>query len=289
MPSTPKLKPRWFKRRVTADDPKAIREFCVKHSHLDVDQVHKTFMCGGVWYKKNNQGPLERIRHSNQELMANDYLEFYFDPKIQALPELKEAECLFENDDYGVWIKESGVLSQGSEFGDQASLLRIVEMKKKKRNVHLVHRLDREVCGVMIFAYDKKTAGYFSELLKSHQLEKIYLGVVKGKLGEVGESSEITQTLDGKTANTFYRVKSFDESTTLVEIKIKTGRYHQIRRHFEHIGHPLMGDPQYGRGNKNEDGLKLWAYALKFVDSKREKKEFLLPPKYFEQFISLNQ
>lgn len=281
-----KMKARWFKRRVTENDPKTIREFCVLHSKLNEELVHKTFMCGGVWYKKNNQGKLLRIRHSNQELATNDYLEFYFDPKIQALPELTDAECLFENNDYGIWIKDAGVLAQGSEFGDHASLLRLIETKKKKNDVYLIHRLDREVAGLMIFAYNKDAARYFSELFKNHELEKIYLGQVKGRVGEIGASAEINHSLDGKSASTFYRVLAANDRQTLLEIKIKSGRFHQIRRHLEHIGHPLLGDPLYGRGNKNEDGLKLWAKALKFLDFKgREKKEFFLP----DDFISLTQ
>lgn len=285
---TKTLKPRWFKRRVTDADPKTIREFCVFHSKLNEEQVHKTFMCGGVWYKKDNQGKLLRIRHSNQILNTNDYLEFYFDQKIQGLPELKAAQCLFENEDYGIWIKEAGVLAQGSEFGDHTSLLRIVEMKKKKDDIHLIHRLDREVCGIMIFAYHKQSAKYFSELFKNHDLEKIYLGVVKGKVGEQGASAEITQELDGKTANTFYQVMKASDTSSILEIKIKTGKFHQIRRHLQHIGHPLLGDPKYGRGNKNDDGLKLWAKALTFLEFKtREKKEFFLPESYYEKFISI--
>lgn len=280
---TPKknLKARWFKRRVTEADPKTIREFCVLHSRLTEELVHKTFMCGGVWYKKNNLGKLLRIRHSNQELAVNDYLEFYYDPKIQELPEITEAVCLHETNDYGIWVKEAGVLAQGSEFGDHTSLLRIIEMKKKKQDIFLIHRLDREVAGIMVFAYNKEAAKYFSELFQKHDLEKIYFGIVKGRVGEKGSFAEIKNSLDGKEATTFYRVQEASDESSQLEIKIKTGRYHQIRRHLDQIGHPLLGDPLYGRGNKNDDGLKLWARALKFLDFKtREKKEFFLPDSY---------
>lgn len=281
-------KKRWFKKKVTELDPKNIREFCVLHSRISEEFVNKTFVVGGVWYKKNNRGKLLRIRHSNQILEVNDYLEFYFDPKVISLPELKSAICLYENKEYGIWVKPAGILSQGAEFGDHTSLLRYVEKVKNKMDVYLIHRLDREVAGVMIFAYTKNAAKYFSDLFQKHNLEKIYLGIVKGNMGEIGSFAEIKNSLDGKEAITFYRVLETDNNFSKLEIKIKTGRFHQIRRHLDQIGHPLIGDPEYGRGNKNSDGIKLWARALKFNDFiTGEKKEYFLPDDFISADLSL--
>jgi tRNA pseudouridine32 synthase/23S rRNA pseudouridine746 synthase len=72
--------------------------------------------------------------------------------------------------------------------------------------------------------------------------------------------------LDGKEAITDYQAVKYNTSsnTTLVNITIHTGRKHQIRRHFDMIGYPVLGDPVYGTGNKNKAGIKLTAVALKF-------------------------
>ncbi|HLT22061.1 MAG TPA: hypothetical protein VKZ84_01395, partial [Bacteriovoracaceae bacterium] len=76
----------------------------------------------------------------------------------------------------------------------------------------------------------------------------------------------------------FYKRLEVSEGHSLVEVEIKTGRLHQIRKHFEMIGHPVLGDPKYGKGNKNKDGLKLQAYALEFRDPfDRQKKSFQAP------------
>ena len=79
-------------------------------------------------------------------------------------------------------------------------------------------------------------------------------------------ADKIDLALDGKPALTEVTVDDYDQQThtSRVFIVIRTGRKHQIRRHFEMIGYPVMGDPRYGKGNKNEDGMQLAATALEF-------------------------
>jgi tRNA pseudouridine32 synthase/23S rRNA pseudouridine746 synthase len=110
------------------------------------------------------------------------------------------------------------------------------------------------------------------------RIQKIYRAEVLGILGKLGEEAEINASIDGDSALTQYKVERFDQATTWVQIKLKTGRLHQIRRHFDYIGYPVMGDPKYGVGNKNAEGLKLWAHGLIFQDPfTRKKLEFFLP------------
>jgi tRNA pseudouridine32 synthase/23S rRNA pseudouridine746 synthase len=87
-------------------------------------------------------------------------------------------------------------------------------------------------------------------------------------LGELpkGEKASINYSLDDKKALTHYEVIDSRKNLSLLTIQIDTGRLHQIRRHMDHIGHPVMGDPKYGKGNKNKEGLKLMAKGLSFVD-----------------------
>ena len=74
--------------------------------------------------------------------------------------------------------------------------------------------------------------------------------------------TKINKDLDQKTAKTVIISSKAADDRTQAEVEILTGRYHQIRRHFDMIGHPIMGDPKYGRGNKNRDGLKLIGHRL---------------------------
>ena len=82
-----------------------------------------------------------------------------------------------------------------------------------------------------------------------------------------GAQGRVDLPLDGKAAVTEYNVTAYDPATdiTTVEIRLLTGRLHQIRRHLDALGCPVVGDPKYGRGNKNRDGMRLVATGLGFT------------------------
>ena len=115
-------------------------------------------------------------------------------------------------------------------------------------------------------AHDKTAAARFSRLFQNRQIIKRYTARVLGNLADRLPANTIDLKLDGKPATTEYAVRGYDPATrtSRVNIVIRTGRKHQIRRHFEMIGHPVMGDPRYGRNNKNKDGMQLAATALEF-------------------------
>lgn len=239
-------------------------------SKLKEELLHEAAEKGAIWLQKG-KGKTLRIRDLSLEVDPEDTLSFFYDSRVLNLKTLEFAECLFENSHYGVWLKPVGIVTQGTQTGDHSSLMRYVE-KVKKRQIYLVHRLDRETEGLVIFCYHQESAKYFSKLFSENRIKKIYQSIV---MGLTPESGEINLPLDGKEALTLYKRLSHNEVHSLVEVEIKTGRLHQIRRHFEMIGHPVLGDPKYGRGNKNKEGLKLLAYQLEFKDPfDRQKKVF---------------
>jgi tRNA pseudouridine32 synthase/23S rRNA pseudouridine746 synthase len=131
-----------------------------------------------------------------------------------------------------------------------------------RREAYLVHRLDREAAGLIMLAHSKKAAGRLSGLFSEHRIIKRYRAEVLG-LPENNEGT-ISQPLDGKAAVTRYRVISRNPEayTSTLQVEIETGRLHQIRRHLACIGHPVMGDPRYGSGNKDGKPLRLIACEL---------------------------
>jgi tRNA pseudouridine32 synthase/23S rRNA pseudouridine746 synthase len=134
------------------------------------------------------------------------------------------------------------------------------------REVFLVHRLDREASGLMLLAHSKVAAAKLSEIFKNNLITKTYLVEVLGDLGKKDPRGVIDLELDGKPSLTEYEVKSYltATNTSIVEVVIRTGRLHQIRRHFDMLGFPVIGDPKYGTGNKNTSGMKLSAVSLSF-------------------------
>lgn len=224
------------------------------------DAAHK----GAVWHQKLGKGKILKVRDMRVIVNPADKLTLYFDPRILSYPELTEAQCLYEAPQYGIWLKAAGVLPQGTQTGDHTSLLRFVE-KQKKKETYLVHRLDRETEGLMIVGYTSEAAGKLGDLFQRNKVTKTYQAIVKGEI-ERGHRQTINDSLDGKEAVTHFEVLENGHGKSLLTIRIDTGRLHQIRRHLEAIDHPVMGDPKYGRGNKNRDGLKLLAKSLSFVD-----------------------
>ncbi|MGE3611558.1 MAG: RluA family pseudouridine synthase [Bacteriovoracaceae bacterium] len=236
----------------------------IKVSSLDPKIIRDAALKGAVWHQKKSQGKVLRMRALESKLHAEDSVTFYYDPKVLSLRAPEGIECISQNNNYSIWFKPAGVVTQGTQTGDHASLLRYVELKVKKE-AYLVHRLDRETAGLSIVAHNLKAAARLSDLFQKNLIKKTYEAVILGHF-PVGYKQTIKQSLDDKEAITHFEVKASNQEKSLVEIQIDTGRLHQIRRHFEMISHPVIGDPKYGKGNKNKEGLQLLAKALYFQD-----------------------
>jgi tRNA pseudouridine32 synthase/23S rRNA pseudouridine746 synthase len=233
-------------------------------SRLPPEKIAEACTKGAVWLQKKGKGKILRERNPSFALSSGDIATLYLDPRVLSLPELTSAEVLEEFRHYGVWIKKAGVVTQGTQAGDHTSLLRYVE-KIKKQETFLVHRLDRETEGLTLIGYTSEGAAKLSALFQENKIKKTYEAVVLGTMTP-GRKETITASLDDKEAVTHFEVLDSTESASLLRVEIETGRLHQIRRHLDHIGHPVMGDPKYGKGNKNRKGLQLLASSLSFTD-----------------------
>ena len=244
--------------------PTTLGDFLLKLTPLSPAQLDEIALKGGVWIQRRGKGKILRIRILKENIVPEDVIQLFHDPRVLKLPEVSHLDVVYEDENYGVWIKPVGVVPQGSQSSDHASVLRYVE-KIKNKEVYLVHRLDRETLGLMIVAYHSKAAGLLSDLFAKNQIQKEYQAIVLGEMVS-GHKETIKASLDDKVAITHIEVMSSNHGQSFLKIRIETGRLHQIRRHLDFIGHPVMGDPKYGKGNKNREGLKLVATSLSFMD-----------------------
>jgi len=215
---------------------------------------------GAVWLKRHNK-PRKRLRRAKDEVQNRDCLELFYDSDLLARKP-KAPECLVDAQGYTLWFKPEGIVAQGNDWCDHLSIQRIAEQSlKPNRTAFVVHRLDRETAGLMLLAHSKGMAANLSEQFQKRTIAKHYLCQV---LGEAPIKGEINTKLDAKPALTRYVRTEYnaDTHTSWLDVEILTGRTHQIRRHLESIAHPVMGDPKYGQGNKNSDGLQLFAVKL---------------------------
>lgn len=207
---------------------------------------------------------------------------------------MSKLNVLYEDNHVIVVEKPVNVLSQADSTKDIDMLTLVKEYIKEKYhkpgNVYLglVHRLDRPVGGIMVFARTSKAASRLSEQVRTNKIEKVYLAIVKGNLKEKEgtfkdkikklENGNSIIAEDGKEAILNYQVLSEKEGLSLVKVKLITGRHHQIRVQFSSRGYPLCGDQRYGKEDKTQ--IALYAYELSFYHpTTKEKLTFTLLPK----------
>lgn len=216
---------------------------------------------------------------------------------------MEKLNILYEDNHIIVVVKPFNVLSQGDSTGDKSLLDMVKEYIKVKYNkpgnvyLGLVHRLDRPVGGIMVFARSSKAASRLTKAFNEHTITKKYMAIVKGKLEGSGEFRDLIEkgedgnsfvSKNGKEAILNYEVMDYDSSNdcTLVSILLKTGRHHQIRVQFASRGHYLLGDQRYGVLDKEQ--ICLFSYYLSFSHPvTKEIMEFkVMPPRsgYWTRF-----
>lgn len=200
---------------------------------------------------------------------------------------MQDLKVIYEDNHIIVVEKKPNIPSQGDKTNDIDMLTIVKEYIKEKYhkpgNVYLglVHRLDRPVGGVMVFAKTSKAAARLSEQIRNKAFEKNYLTVVDGKWEETtgtledyllkNEKNNLSKvvkedTKNSKYANLEYEVLKYEEEINLsvVRINLHTGRHHQIRVQLSNRGHSIYGDQKYGTRGKGKQ-IALWAYQLMLV------------------------
>lgn len=196
-------------------------------------------------------------------------------------------EILYEDNHLIAVYKRSSDLAQGDKTGDVSLDTEVKkylgEKYKKPGEVFLgvVHRLDRPVSGVLLYARTSKALERLNEIFRDKQVKKTYLAIVKErppeeeatithylKKNETQNKSYVydTEVKGSKMASLTYRLKGRSERFYMLEIELHTGRHHQIRAQLAKIGCPIKGDLKYGFSRSNEDGsISLFARKIEFI------------------------
>lgn len=226
--------------------------------------------------------------------------------KAQNIP----IEILYEDSDIVVVNKPKGMVVHPANGNPDGTLVNAIMAICKDSlsgiggeiRPGIVHRLDKDTSGTLIIAKNDKAHINMSEQIKQHEVEKTYIALVKGVVKEneatinmpIGRSTKDRKKMavnrNGKNAITHFKVLEKFDNYTLLEIKIETGRTHQIRVHLTQIGYPIVGDFTYSNG-KNEWDVKgqcLHAKSLKFKHPITGKEMFIESelPEYFQNIIT---
>jgi len=232
----------------------------------------------------------KHVKDGKYILREGDVLKLFFKDEFFALDSTFSAgnsdiDIVYEDENIILINKESGMVVHSDDRGTQDTLLARMQSylyKKGEYNPESEHsfspafcnRLDRNTSGIIIGAKNASALRIINEKIRTREIKKLYLCIVEGQLdgsgylnayltrGEKKVSVSDTFMENSKNIKTKYTVLSSKKDKSLVEVELETGRTHQIRAQFGHIGHPLYGDKKYG--STHGGGMKLTSYKLRF-------------------------
>ncbi len=234
-----------------------------------------------------------------------------FDPNRKALPRARCSLPVLHEDEHVILVdKPAGLLTVPSAPGlDEDTALRRVQdyarrLKPRGAYAERVHRLDRDTSGVLAFALSREARAGLIDTFRHHRIDRAYLAIVEGEPGT--ESGTVDAPLreawvsgrravarpgeEQRPARTRWRVRERLPGAALLEVRLETGRQHQIRVHLAHVGLPILGDPVYGRPARERPLARrsmLHAFRLAFahpVTGERVSAESP-PPEDFERAL----
>lgn len=237
-------------------------------------------------------------------------LEEEIPEEIELKPQEMPLDIIYEDEDMLVINKEKGIVVHPGNGNPDGTLANAVMAKCKgslsgiggKIRPGIVHRIDKDTSGLLIIAKNDKAHINLSEQIKNREITKKYVALVRGVIKEneatidmpIGRSDKDRKKMavkkDGKKAVTHFKVIKRYNGYTYLDIKIDTGRTHQIRVHLAEIGYPIVGDGVYSNGKNpfGVEGQMLHAKSLEFkhpITGKTLKLEAPLP-EYFEEVIN---
>lgn len=221
------------------------------------------------------------VTRHNLQLHPGQTVAIDLEKHVQA-KEMLGLTIVHEDDDLIVIQKDAGLLSiAAGEDNEQTAyrqLMEHVRLTHPRSRIFVVHRLDRDTSGIMMFAKSEQVQQKLQNTWKDTVKERSYVALVEGAVkkaeGTISSWLKETSTLkmyssphegDGQHAVTHYKLLQANRHFSLLEVKLETGRKNQIRVHLADIGHPIAGDKKYGAETKAVGRLGLHARILSFV------------------------
>jgi len=219
----------------------------------------------------------------NYKLKISDKITYCLQdkPSFSMEPEDIPLDIVYEDDDIIVINKQAGIVVHQSYGHEAGTLLNALIYHLKNKSPFMVHRLDKDTTGAIIFAKNQKAKVSLSKQFQKRTIHKIYVtavcgiiqedkGRIEAPLGRSQKNRKIIEVgpLAKKMAITEFKVLARTNGITLLAVRIITGRTHQIRSHMKYIGHPVLGDAAYG-GSQCLNGVvfnrqMLHSYKIKF-------------------------
>ena len=238
-------------------------------------------------FKKLSKNNVKSLLH-NEKVYVNNKLvtQYNYQLKENDIVEIKNKisnniEIIYEDKDIIVINKPSGLLTISTEKEKSKTAYHLVmeylKIKNKNNKIFVIHRLDRDTSGIIMFAKNEKTKHLYQDNWNDIIKKRCYYAIVDGKMNNnIGEIKSYlkeknnmvfsTSNKDGKLAITEYKVLKEKNTISLLDINIKTGRKNQIRVHMKENKTPILGDLKYGEKSKLIKRMALHAYKLELIN-----------------------
>ncbi len=236
-------------------------------------QAQKKIKAGRVLLDGHMEKPNKIVSHGDKIIVEEE--------KPQSKMKKPAIEIIYEDENIIIVNKQPSMVVYPDESHKSGTLLDAIKDKIKiseKERSGVVHRLDKDTSGLIVFAQNSKSEEELKRMIKDRKFEKTYLTLVWGKIqpekGSIDipikrsekDRKKMEATFSGRESVTEYKVVNYYEDMTLLQVRLITGRTHQIRVHLAGIGYPVVGDKTYGKKDDSSglDRQFLHACELKF-------------------------
>lgn len=289
-------------KQFTVKEPEELLAFLLKSiTNLSRNSVKSLLSRGQIWVNEDVVTAYNFPLEPGQIVSIGERK-----PVVSEAPRMNGVTILYEDDDVIVIQKESGLLSIASEKETELTayrqLMDYVRRDNPQNRIFVVHRLDRDTSGVMMFAKSHEVQQALQTTWNETVRERTYIALVEGQVkkpeGTIRSYLKESKTLmmysnptpnGGQLAVTHYKVLKSNRNFSLLEVNLETGRKNQIRVHMQDIGHPVVNDKKYGAKGKAINRLGLHARVLAFVHpttGKEMRFETSIPKMFLRMFSS---
>lgn len=252
----------------------------------------------------------EKPAKANYRIKQGDLIAVEIPParELELIPENIDIDIIYQDKDIAIINKPQGMVVHPAAGNYSGTLVNALLYHcdslsgiNGKIRPGIVHRLDKDTSGLLVIAKNDFAHNYLSHQLQERKITRIYHAIAEGVIGDdegtirapIGRSlrdrKKMAVVTGGRSSITHYRVLERFAQHTYLELTLETGRTHQIRVHLKYLGHPLVGDPVYGRRKQvfNLRGQALHAYSLILTHpTTGERMSFIAPlPGYFENLL----